>query len=132
AEGLIGMAGAIDDAQSPVAERDMIIDEFTSRIGTAMRAGIGHQLDRRTRIIELLQPEYACDPTHQRAIGTPARMRSRPSRNGIGSRPSNSRMRVISGILRVISPSSSGGRCTIFDRLSVMSMIISASALIVI
>src|SRR5690606_11250753 len=130
AERLIGSMIGIDDAEPAMAQHDLVAQPFALCIGPTVGQRIDHAPDVRARIIEPLQPEYAGDAAHQWPAGMVARMRSSPSRSATGSRPKSDRIRVMSGMRRVMSPSSSGGRCTIFERLPVMSMIRSASCLI--
>ena len=59
------------------------------------------------------------------------RTRSKPSSNGVSSRPSNCLILEMSGCLRVMSPSGSGGRWTMRDSERVLCTINRATSRIV-
>ena len=109
AEGLIRCARKVDDAQPAVSERHQVIRPVAGRIRTPVGHGVGHGAHGRRGVLQPLQPQDAGDAAHDRGYRmkrVSASTRCRPSRRGSGSRPSSVRMRVTSGIRRVMSPSS--------------------------
>ncbi len=57
--------GEIDDAESSHAEGEVVADPGAFVVGSTMRDGIGHRLDRRTQLLSAETAGYAGNTAHR-------------------------------------------------------------------